>query len=363
VHLTSVRIHPLLRFAALCLLSPPYLTQTQAQEPLHTAVAAPVDSDGDGLSDALEQTLLNRFAPNFQIALHDCSDTPVEFTPNEVIPQVKAEDRTIRTIYGQVSPARSSTTSHPVAEIHFYHLWQRDCGPHGHPLDTEHVAVLVRASGPDLSSATWTAAYWYAAAHEDTVCDVSQIARASTLKAEDRGAKVWISPGKHASYLNQTLCQRGCGADRCEQMVPLHANRFINLGEPNHPMNGSLFIASSRWPLLEKMQNTNFPALVLARLDTLPDTDIAWFNPGRHPVQGVIAISSTTGQSLATSGRNTSNSLSEAGDSTDVAISVAGDSTRNALQKSYHKTAHALGVSTRHVGDALHLTPKPDQPQ
>lgn len=32
--------------------------------------------------------------------------------------------------------------------------------------------------------------------HEDTALDVSQITRASTVKAKDRGATVWISLGK-----------------------------------------------------------------------------------------------------------------------------------------------------------------------
>src|SRR5215467_6738015 len=84
-------------------------------------------------------------------------------------------------------------------------------------------------SACDLSSATWKAVYWYAAAHENTVCDVSQIARASTLHAEDHGARIWVSPGKHASYFNEMLCQRGCGADRCEDMTAMVPLQVINL--------------------------------------------------------------------------------------------------------------------------------------
>ena len=53
------------------------------------------------------------------------------------------------------------------------------------------------------------------------MCDVSQIARASTLDAENHGATVWISPGKHASYFSPDLCHGGCGADRCENMIRL----------------------------------------------------------------------------------------------------------------------------------------------
>ena len=177
-----------------------------------------VDSDQDGISDALEQALLNQFAPTFMIGSHDCANTPARFAPNLETPTVRAEDGAI---YGQVSPAESSGADLPTAEIHFYHLWARDCGPHGHRLDAEHVAVLVAASDRDLATARWKALYWYAAAHEDTVCDVSQITRASTIHAEQSGATVFVSPGKHASYFNEKLCQAGCGADKCVEMVAL----------------------------------------------------------------------------------------------------------------------------------------------
>lgn len=326
----------------------------------------PVDSDHDGLSDTLEQRLLDQFAPQFMVAEHDCSISPAEFKPEIRQPEVRAENGTI---YGQVFPTKSTADDALTVELHFYHLWRKDCGGHGHPLDAEHVAVLVRASDTHLATATWKAIYWYAAAHEDTVCDVSQIARASTLHAEDHGATIWVSPGKHASYLNPELCHRGCGADRCEDMVPLRAGRPTNLGEPSHPMNGSLFIASQTWPLMAKMSATNFPSAPVTRLNSLPASDIAWFHPGRHPAQGVIARSSTTEQAMAASGRDTSVALSLASDSTGGALSTAGTSTGqalstadhstgNALQKSYRRTKHALEISTQHVGDALRITPK-----
>jgi hypothetical protein len=328
---------------------------------------ATIDSDHDGISDDLEQSLLLQFAPKFLVGAHDCSNIPAEFQPGDSTPLVKSENGTI---YGQVFPATDPIDGAPAAEIHYYHLWRIDCGPHGHLLDTEHVAVLVRAdpahadlvpvsksesaSSPDLPSAKWKALYWYAAAHENTVCDVSQIARASTLHAEDAGPSVWISPGKHASYLNQALCERGCGADRCENMTALAPAKLINLGEAAHPMNGSVFIASSAWPLNAKMSETNFPAPVLARLNELPGSDIAWFNAGRHPKQGIIAISSTTG-------RDALGGLDTAADATDSSLSIAHDSTGNALHKSYRHTTHALSASARHVGKALGLQKHPNK--
>ena len=346
-------------FFIIALLTSTVSRNAAAQEPEQKAQFA-IDSDHDGMSDALEQALLIQFAPTFMVARHDCSEIAAEFAPDMETPTVKAENGTI---YGQVFPAKSSSDDLPTAEIHYYHLWKRDCGPHGHPLDAEHVAVLVSASDRDLDSAKWKAIYWYAAAHEKTVCDVSQITRASTIHAEENGAKVWISPGKHASYLNETLCKAGCGADKCVDMVALRPGRIINLGEPGHPMNGSIFIASSEWPLLDKMSNTNFPPEPIARLNQMPDTDIAWFNAGKHPAQGIIAVSSSTEQVIAGGADHTISSLSKAGTSTDVAISVAQDGTRNALQKGYRHTKHALGTSARHVGEALHLQQNPEKSQ
>jgi hypothetical protein len=345
----------LLLFSAF--LAPAALCHAAAQEPEQKAGP---DSDQDGMSDALEQALLIQFAPAFMVGRHDCAGIPAEFAPDVKTPAVKTEDGTI---YGQVFPVKSSSEDLPAAEIHYYHLWRRDCGLHGHPLDTEHVAVLLRASDSHLDSAKWKAVYWYAAAHEDTVCDVSQITRASTIHAEEKGARVWISPGKHASFLNEKLCRAGCGADKCVDMVALAAGRIVNLGEAGHPMNGSVFIASGEWPLLDKMSNTDFPPGPIARLNKMPDTDIAWFNAGRHPAQGVIANSSSTEQAIAAGASHTTSSLSKASTATGVAISVAQDDTGNALKKTYTHTKHALGASAGHVGKALHPRPDPAKPE
>lgn len=321
------------------------------------------DSDHDGLSDALEQKLLLEFMPRFMIASHDCSKVPAEFKAGSMVPEVEAENGTI---YGQAFPAKSAGGGSPAVELHYYDLWRKDCGLHGHPLDTEHVAALVEPSSGSVDSAQWKAIYWYAAAHENTVCDVSQIARASTLHAEYRGATVWISPGKHASYLGSALCDQGCGADRCVRMTEFHPAKIVNLGEPGFPMNGSVFISSKAWPLESKMSISNFPAVAIARLNGLPEAQIAWFHPGRHPVQGIIATGSTTEQSLALSEADTAaaiqlgsdstgDALADARGSTGGALSTATSDTGSALEKTYRRTRHALGISTRHVGQALRL--------
>src|SRR5450432_3733714 len=101
-------------------------------------IPASPDSDHDGLSDQLEQSLLDQFGPDFRISQDDCSNLPGEFRRGMKTPSVVAENGTL---YGQVFPVRRPGTVQPTVEIHFYHLWARDCGSHQHSLDAEHVSV------------------------------------------------------------------------------------------------------------------------------------------------------------------------------------------------------------------------------
>jgi len=155
--------------------------------------AVPADSDRDGLNDTVEAALLAQFLPQFMVSPGDCSVRPAAFVSNESKPIVESENGTV---YGQVFPRMGQPDQ---VELHYYHLWRRDCGDLGHSLDAEHVSVLVSRD----RFTNWKALYWYAAAHEDTICDASQLARSSTLGAELNGPKIWISRGKHASFLSE----------------------------------------------------------------------------------------------------------------------------------------------------------------
>jgi hypothetical protein len=302
--------------------------------PTNSGQQTAVDTDHDGLNDDLEQAILIQFAPKFMVDRADCSEVPAEFRPEGREPIVQAENATI---YGQVFPKTAVDMAESLVEVHYYHLWKKDCGRMGHALDTEHVSVVIKAS-----DSKWKAIYWYAAAHEDTPCDASQIARAATLDAEDRGATVWISAGKHASFLNEDLCRRGCGGDFCDKMSPLAVGKVVNLGESGMPMHGASWTSSARWPLMAKMVRTDFKAATVARLESLPASDIAWVNPSKRPQQHAIAAGDSTIDALVTSHQNT-----------DIAISTAGGNTGNALDKSYRSVKHSLGVSAHNVGKFL----------
>lgn len=306
------------------------------------------DSDGDGLSDRLEGELLKQFQPTWMIGMEDCSVKPAQFASGVTTPTVVADDGTI---YGQAFPYRGHREE---IELHFYHLWRQDCGQMGHALDAEHVAVLVRSEQAEGDGKLkWRALYWYAAAHEDTVCDASQITRSATIHAEDKGATVWVSPGKHASFLNEELCTYGCGGDRCAEMERMKNRDVVNVGELSRPVDGAAWVVSRQWPLADKMRRSDFPEARLTRLERLSESDVAWANPAKRPAQAVIYGGNSTVNGIAVGGRNTDTALVLANDNTDKALGKAGKNTGNALTKSYKNVRKALGDATTNTGKAL----------
>lgn len=303
-----------------------------------SGVAVATDTDRDGLSDQVEAQLLNKFAPEFMISRNDCSVRPAAFFAGIKNPTVSADDGTI---YGQAFPRKGVRNE---VELHYYHLWPRDCGEMGHRLDAEHVSALIEM-GKRAGDAR--AIDWYAAAHEDTVCDASHLARAATIHAEDHGATIWVSEGKHASFLSEAMCRHGCGGDRCADMKPLHIRQIINLGELYAPMNGIVWLASPEWPLSEKLNRTDFSETRLARVERLPATDIVWANPGKRPAQAAI-LGANAGVGGAAVGLK----------ATDAALDVADENTSAALDTGAVKTDNALKKSSRAVWKALKKSAK-----
>ena len=313
-------------------------------------VAAPTDSDRDGLSDTLEDALLIQFAPRFLISAQDCSLRPAEFVPLESKPIVESENGTI---YGQAIPRIGQPDQ---VELHFYHLWRVDCGDMGHALDAEHVSALVSRD----QAANWKALYWYAAAHEDTVCDASQIARASTVDAELHGPQIWISRGKHASFLSDVLCKRGCGADECSNLQPLAIAAIINLGEPSAPIGEATWVDVPQWPLAGKMRRSDFADARLARVDQLSTTTILWANPQKRPYQAAIRGGNDTFVGVAAGAHATDAALTATDAALDLAdtktwnaLANASSSTGNGLAKSYGGVKKALSITAQKVGKAL----------
>jgi hypothetical protein len=226
------------------------------------APAAAQDLDRDGVVDQLEQQLFQRFTPTLLLAHGECDVAPASFVPFTSEPVVRARDRTL---YGQAF-ALTSTDGRARIELHFFHLWSRDCGRLGHDLDAEHISAIVSASRADAPPAAWTADAWYAAAHEGSACDASSGTAARVIGAETTGPRVFVSKGKHASYFDRGQCKWGCGGDECGDDTTIVAATIINIGEPGAPLNGALWVHSRQWSLAEKLSSDFDPAM-RARLD------------------------------------------------------------------------------------------------
>jgi hypothetical protein len=304
------------------------------------ATNASEDSDNDGLSDAVEEALLAQFAPHFLVSEDDCSLRPAQFVPFVPKPQVQDENGTI---YGEAFPLAGDPGR---VELHYYHLWRRDCGEFSHDLDAEHVSALVERDDP----ANVKALYWYAAAHENTLCDASQIARAATVDGELHGPQVWISRGKHASFLSDSICAHGCGGDRCTAMQPLSTSALINLGERSSAMNGATWAESPQWPLADKMIRSDFGNDRTARADRLAMTSIAWANPERGPIKAAILGSNHAVGGTAAGLHSADAALDQAGSSTGNALDSATAATGIGLTKSAHGVKRALRATARKLG-------------
>lgn len=310
------------------------------------------DNDQDGLSDTLEDQLLTRFLPQFMVSPGDCSARPARFVPYQKKPTVQVEDGTI---YGQAFPLAGHVDQ---VELHFYHLWRTDCGNMGHNLDAEHVSAVVSRD----AAGEWRALYWYAAAHEDTLCDVSQLAQASTLDAESRGPRVWISRGKHASFLSDRLCSHSCGGDDCRNQAPMAVSTVVNLGELSAPAGGATWVDAKEWPLAGKMGRSDFDDARLSRAEQIPGGTIAWASPKRRPYQAAILGGNDTFDGIAAGGRATDTALT----ATDAALNVTSEKTGNSLgrassatgkslAKTYGGVKKALGITVKKVGKALEV--------
>ena len=304
------------------------------------ASAAERDRDGDGVSDTLEQALIERFRPQFHVSARECAELPAEFEAFSIQPRVRDRNATL---YARVSPSNALGPDVATLELHYYHLWDRDCGRLSpHKLDVEHVSTLVVAATPEARANDWTARYWYAAAHEDTVCDTSSAARANVIGAVTAGPSVWISAGKHASYLSRELCgQRGCGVDDCREMVPLPVAPVINVGEAGAPVDGAVWIASPEWPLAEKL-GSDFEAELVTRLEEGGETVLARVNGQWRPTQFSLSIGSDVLGALGHAGKHGGGGVAE-----------AEQQTQNALGKAFRTVARALGKAFRAVGPAL----------
>jgi hypothetical protein len=297
------------------------------------------DHDRDGLPDWLEQALLERFAPTLVLSAGECDGQPATMMPG--VPDPLVIDRN-GTIYGHVA-LRSERPDRVEVEIKYFHLWGRDCGRPSHALDIERVSALIHASRLEAPAGEWEADYWYAAAHEGTVCDASSGAAAEALRATGVGPYVYVSRGKHASYLNRGHCKWGCGSDLCDPGPPSPRAAVVNLGEPNAPLNGATWLESDRWSLIDKL-GTDFDPGRRARFDREPPAGVVALQVSRRPIQAPILGGDTGLDALILAGKTATLSLDATADATATAVEATGQAIGTAAGKTLRGIAWFLRV-------------------
>jgi hypothetical protein len=299
------------------------------------------DSDRDGIQDSLEQALLERFLPRFHLSAGECDQRPAEFTPGLSSPVALTRNGVI---YGRVAPhEQTAPGGEAFVEVQFFHLWTRDCGRSGHPLDVEHVTALLSAPSAGAPADRWRALYWYAGAHENTTCENSHAMVAAGLRATVHGPDVYISAGKHASYLSLPHCAAGCGADSCNQPADLAVPRVLNLGEKGVPMNGALWIGHPSWALASKFKS-DFPPPLISALEHASMHAVVPAGDASRPVKAVIRAGDSTADALGTASASTDSAIQKADTATGKAVDSAARSTGGALRKAFRATAGFLGL-------------------
>jgi hypothetical protein len=227
------------------------------------------------------------------------------------------------TIYGHVTRRDAGTDGRVAIEIQYFHLWSRDCGRPSHQLDAEHVSALVHAASLDAPLDGWQAEYWYAAAHEGTVCDASGGALAEALRASRAGPFVYVSRGKHASYLLRGQCKWGCGSDLCDPGDPLPRAAVVNLGEPGVPLNGATWVGSRRWSLAARL-STDFDPAFRARFDADRPATVQALRIDLRPLQALILSGDTGLDALIMTGDATVDAVATTADATTAAAAATG---------------------------------------
>jgi hypothetical protein len=145
------------------------------------------------------------------------------------------------------------------------------------------------------------------------------------------------------------MCDHGCGADSCENAIELEQNGpIINLGEISAPANGSIWIASSQWPLSEKM-DSDFSPDVRARLAAISGETIITVR-GRSAVRGTLRRGDAVLDGATAGTAHTGAALDTADDHASAGMGKATKSTGLALKRAWEAvfgSKHATGDQQR----------------
>ena len=221
-----------------------------------------IDNDLDGISDELEQVLLNAYVPKFvQFADDDCpgpsTGTSDPADSNVVVchifpmfqQYVNSSDEPV--LYAAPASLVNENCLHTGLSwfennilIYGALLYGRDCGLNGHTADVEGFAVSIKYTGTndgiawrnDTDLNHWEGNKIQTTSHAGTLCEGIETFTFRSSSNPNGKDTIYPSPDKHGNYLTRAQCSSSFICDpACDDPFTLKKIKVVNIGEENNP--------------------------------------------------------------------------------------------------------------------------------
>lgn len=243
------------------------------------------DYDLDGLSDELEQVLLDTYIPKFVVYEDDDCPGPATGTSNptdsnlvvcHIFPMyqqyVNGSDEPVlytapAAIVNENCLRTGITWYENTVMIYAALLYGRDCGLTGHTADVEGVAVSVRYTGTDDGIAWrsdtdlnhWVGGMIQTTSHAGTFCEGIETFPFRSSSNPNGKDTIYPSPDKHGNYLTEDQCSSSFICDpACDDPFTLKKIKIVNVGELNNPFVSDLGLYYSGYAGENPWSDVNF---------------------------------------------------------------------------------------------------------
>ncbi len=176
-----------------------------------------VDADGDGVDDALELQLAQKYFPYYSIA------------PGDKCP-----------LHGVLFRLTPHPDNQSWLAVWYVVLFERDCGANGHVGDDEVFGGVIDPNQPAPDGLLAVRAI----AHQDTVCGNTTTCGSlpgcspCTMAGSPPTPVVFSSINKHGGYVKEQTCDLNviCDFGGCTLNPAASVPPFVNAGEPSKPL-------------------------------------------------------------------------------------------------------------------------------
>ncbi|MFN8287294.1 MAG: T9SS type A sorting domain-containing protein [Chitinophagales bacterium] len=214
------------------------------------------DNDGDGMSDVLENKLLQHFMPTFiQFSDESCPGPALDGTGDSnlvvcrifPIPQQYSLTNNLNSVLTQPVPVVGSKQLtpglvwyNPLVMVNAALLYGQDCGALGHTADVEGFSFSLRYIGADTVAGwmydtvmtNWIGVTIQTTSHASTPCEHVETLPYKSFLTPTGVDSVLASPDKHGNYLTKGgcntsfICNPGCNNNPSKKNV-----KPVNIGE------------------------------------------------------------------------------------------------------------------------------------